>query len=85
MSEDLNMAVTFSKSVENSVGKGQIASSQRTISPFPTASSKELYLRHIKPRACLGKVNPDFHKQEAEAFALLPTMFSTYQKQDSSL
>ena len=31
-------------------GKGEIA-----ISSFPTVFSKELYCRHIKPKACLGK------------------------------
>ena len=33
--------------------------SLRTISPFPTVISKDLYCRHVKTRACLGKpVNP---------------------------
>ena len=27
----------------------------RAISPFPTVFSKDLYGRHIKTRACLGK------------------------------
>ena len=40
----------FSKRVENTVGKGEIA-----ISPFPTVFSKDLYCRHVKTRACLGK------------------------------
>ena len=35
----------FSKSV----GK------KEAISPFPTVFSKDLYCRHIKSRACLGK------------------------------
>ena len=38
----------FSKQVENTVEKGEIA-------PFPTVFSKDLYCRHIKIRACLGK------------------------------
>ena len=29
--------------------------SLRAISPFPTVFSKDLYCRHIKTRACLGK------------------------------
>ena len=37
----------FSKWVENTVGKGEIAES-RTISPFPTVFSKDLYCRHVK-------------------------------------
>ena len=38
----------FSKWVENAVGKG-------AISPFPTVFSKDLYCKHTKTRACLGK------------------------------
>ena len=38
----------FSKWVENTVGKVEIAR-------FPTVFSKELYCRHVKTRACLGK------------------------------
>ena len=38
----------FSYRVENTVGKGEI-------SPFPTVFSKDLYWRHVKTRACLGK------------------------------
>ena len=34
--------------VENTVGKGEI-------SPFLTVFSKDLYCRHVKSRACLGK------------------------------
>ena len=41
-----------SKRVENTVGKGKIA---QAISPFPTVFSKDLYCRHVKTRACLGK------------------------------
>ena len=29
--------------------------SLRAISPFPTGFSKDLYCRHVKTRACLGK------------------------------
>ena len=35
----------FPKSVENTVGKGEIAS-------FPTVFSKDLYCRHVQTRAC---------------------------------
>ena len=38
-----------SKWVENTVGKGQ------AIYPFLTVFSKDLYCRHVKTRACLGK------------------------------
>ena len=43
----------FSKRVEITVGKGEI-------SPFPTVFSKDLYCKHIKTRACLGKVKVTF-------------------------
>ena len=42
----------FSKRVENTVGKGEIACYD-LISPFPTAFSKYLYLRDLKERPCL--------------------------------
>ena len=45
---------TFFKRIENTVGK-RIKCLFRTISPFPTVFSKDLYCRHIKTRACLGK------------------------------
>ena len=38
----------LSKQVENTVGKGEIA-------PFPIVFLKDLYCRHVKTRACLGK------------------------------
>ena len=44
----------FSKQAENTVGKGEIAHYEQ-ISPFPTVFSKDLYCRHVKIRACLGK------------------------------
>ena len=44
----MKMGGKFSQWVENTVGKGEIA-------PFPTEFSKDLYCRHIKTRACLGK------------------------------
>ena len=44
----------FSKRVENTVGKRRNCS-LRAISPFPTVFSKDLYCRHVKTRACLGK------------------------------
>ena len=34
--------------------------SLRAISPFPTVFSKDLYCRHVKTRACLGKGLIDF-------------------------
>ena len=43
----------FFKWVENTVGKGEIALNEQ--SPFPTVFSKDLYCRHVKTRACMGK------------------------------
>ena len=43
-----------SERAENTVGKGEIAR-LRAISPFPTVFSKDLYCRHVKNRACMGK------------------------------
>ena len=40
----------FPKWAENTVEKGEIA-----CSPFPTVISTDLYCRHVKTRACLGK------------------------------
>ena len=39
----------LSKRVENTVGKGEL------LITFPTVFSTDLYHRHIKTRACLGK------------------------------
>ena len=39
----------FSKQVENTGGKG-------AISPFSTVFSKDLYCKHVKTRAYLGRV-----------------------------
>ena len=44
----------FSERVENAVGKEEICLFQ-AIFPFPTEFSKDLYCRHCKTRACLGK------------------------------
>ena len=44
----------FSKHVENIMGKGE-NSSLRTISPFLTLFSKDLYSWHVKTKGCLGK------------------------------
>ena len=44
----------FSKTVEKHCGKRRNCS-LRAISPFPTLFSKDLYCRHVKTRACLGK------------------------------
>ena len=38
----------FSKRVDNSVGKGEIAC-YKQISPFPTVFSKDLYCKHVNP------------------------------------
>ena len=45
----------FSEGVENAVGKGENGNS-----PFPTVFSKDLYCRHVKTRACLGKGQNQF-------------------------
>ena len=42
------------KWVENTLRKRRNCS-LRAISPFPTVFSKDLYCRHVKTRACLGK------------------------------
>ena len=44
----------FSKQVENTVGKGRNCSIH-AIPPFPAVFPKDLYCRHVKTRACLGK------------------------------
>ena len=44
----------FFKRVENTVEKSRNCSLQ-AISPFPIVFSKDLYRRHEKTRACLGK------------------------------
>ena len=44
----------FSKRLENTEGKGEIARYEQ-MSPFPTVFSKVLYCRHVKTRACFGK------------------------------
>ena len=43
----------FSKPLENTVGKGEIARYEQFLL-FPLFS-KDLYCRHVKTRACLGK------------------------------
>ena len=43
----------FSKRVENTMGKGEIAT-LRAIAPFPTAFLKDLYCRHVK-KGLFGK------------------------------
>ena len=55
----------FSKRVENSVGKGEIARS-----PFLTVFSKDLYLTHVKTRACLEKSINSFNLDKAEISCL---------------
>ena len=44
----------LSKRVENTVEKGEIANYEQFLL-FPTVFSKDLYCRHVKTRACLGK------------------------------
>ena len=44
----------LSKLVKNTEGKRRNCS-LRAISPFPRVFSKDLYRRHVKTRACLGK------------------------------
>ena len=44
----------FSKRVENTVGKGEIARNEQFLF-FPIVFSKDLYCRQVKTRACLGK------------------------------
>ena len=44
----------FSKPLENSVGKGEIARDEQFLL-FRTVFSNDLYCRHVKTRACLGK------------------------------
>ena len=43
----------FSKMVENTVGKGEIARHQQFL--FPTVFSKDLNCKHVKTKACFGK------------------------------
>ena len=52
----------FSKQVENTLGKGEIARDEQFLlfpkcflRTFPKVFTKDLYCRHIKTRACLGK------------------------------
>ena len=46
----------FSKRIENTLGKGEIACDEQ-ISPFPTVFSKDLYSRYVKTRAFWETVN----------------------------
>ena len=43
----------FSKRVENTVGKGEIARNEQFF--LFSMFSKDLYCKHVKTRACLGK------------------------------
>ena len=47
-------SIRFLKQVENIVRKGEIAHYEQFLL-FPTVFSKDLYFRHVKTRACLGK------------------------------
>ena len=47
----------LTKRVEDTVGKRRNCS-LRAISPFLMVFSKDLYCRHVKTRACLGKDQP---------------------------
>ena len=44
----------FSKRVENTKGKGEIAHYEQFLL-FPQCFQKDLYCRHLQYRACLGK------------------------------
>ena len=44
----------FSEWIENTVGKGEIDHYEKFLL-FPPVFSKDLYCRHVKTRACLGK------------------------------
>ena len=44
----------FSEWLENTVEKGEIAGNEQFLL-FPQCFSKDLYCRHVKTRACLGK------------------------------
>ena len=44
----------FSKGIENTMGKGEIAHYEQFFL-FPQLFSKDLYCRHVKTRSCLGK------------------------------
>ena len=50
------------KKVEKTVGKEEIAHHE-PISPLPAAFYKDLYCRHVKTRACLGKDKGPLEKQ----------------------
>ena len=50
------MAESSPKRVENTVGKGEIARYEQFLL-FPQCFLKDLYCRHVKTRACLGKGN----------------------------
>ena len=43
----------FSKRIENTVGKGEIACNEQFLR-FPPCFQKDKYCRHVKTRACLG-------------------------------
>ena len=49
------MAVSFSKMVEKTVGKGEIARYEQFMSPFPTMFSKDLHCSHVKNQGLFGK------------------------------
>ena len=56
----------FSKQLENTVGKEEIARYEQFFL-FPTVFSKDMYCRHIKTRACLGN-SLTFPKQQNQEF-----------------
>ena len=49
----MKMVGKFFERVENAAGKGEIARDEQFLL-FPVFS-KDLYCRHVKTRACLGK------------------------------
>ena len=64
----------FSKRVENNVGKGEIARYEQ-FSPFPSLFLKDLYCRHVKTRACLGKVNGEKKSKSSSSCQQPPFAF----------
>ena len=50
----MEMAKQFSKWVENTVEKGEIACYEQLLL-FPQCFQNEFYCTHVKTRACLGK------------------------------
>ena len=56
--------------------------SLRAISPFPTAFSEDLYCRHVKTRACLGK---GWEKMLITSISPFPQCFLSWKKRVSTV